>query len=150
MFWCDRLATRISDLYPTVAMMCRSLEALDALLTEVPAAMLSTTTYTSLVRIGHWLALSSSLSTDDPLVHCVPQIASLHSHIIAEYWKPVALRLLAHQCLMYDVDVPPGLLNEGRAATDSVEVTASSASVPFTEGDEPAMLGGLSNAGRHP
>jgi hypothetical protein len=70
---------------------------------------------------------------------------SLHAALLEEYWKPVLLRLLAHQCLLYDVDVPNSAMSSDKPAES--EFKGSSTSMPFGGDDEPPIVLGLTLAG---
>jgi hypothetical protein len=73
------------------------------------------------------------------------QMASLHTALLDEYWKPVLLRLLAHQCLLYDVDVPNSAMSAEKPVES--EFRGSSSTIPFGGDDEPPIVVGVSLAG---
>lgn len=67
-------------------------------------------------------------------------MASLQSNLALELWKPFLLRLVAYQCLLYEVELPVPVAG-------SAEVIGSTRTVPYTPEDEPALAEGATSAG---
>ncbi len=74
------------------------------------------------------------------------QLISLHAQVVSELWKPYLLRLLCHQCLLYEVDVPPSAMDPAR--TGIFDVSGASSHLVYSDADEPAFVLGLSNSGK--